>query len=94
MKIKEWDHLSLTSNISAKLGQIVHVGVVLKSSKQADFITDPGLENCPRFVGVIEIEQNKIQLIYFHYCIYNLQISVTMCYNQNLTQIAKILTIF
>ena len=34
-----------------KLGQIVHVGGVLKSSEPADFITDPGFEKCPRFVG-------------------------------------------
>ena len=32
---------------------------------QADFKTDPGLENCPKFVGVVE--QNKIQRTYFHY---------------------------
>ena len=31
---------------------------------QADFKTDPGLENCPKFVGVVE--QNKIQRTYFH----------------------------
>ena len=40
------------------LSQIAHVGGVLKLSEPADFITDPGFENCPRFVGVIE--QNKI----------------------------------
>ena len=38
--------------------QIDHVGDLLKLSEQADFKTDPGFENCPRFVGVIE--QNKI----------------------------------
>ena len=41
-----------------KLGQIVHVGGVLKMSEPADFKTDPSLKNCQRFVGVIE--QNKI----------------------------------
>ena len=40
-----------------KLGQITHVGGVLKLSEPAEFNTDPGFENCPRFVGVIE--QNK-----------------------------------
>ena len=39
-----------------KLGQIAHVGGVLKLSEPADL--EPGLENCPRFVGVIA--QNKI----------------------------------
>ena len=39
-------------------GQIVHVGGVLKLLEPADFKTDPGFDNCPRFVGVIE--QNKI----------------------------------
>ena len=47
-----------------KLGQITHVGVVLKSSGPADFRTDPGFENRPRFVGVIE--QNKIQQTFPH----------------------------
>ena len=51
MKIKEWDHSSLTS-------KILRVGGVLKSSEPADLITDPGFENCPRFVVVID--QNKI----------------------------------
>ena len=41
-----------------KLGQIGHVGGVLKLSEPANFKTDPGFENWPRFVGVIE--QNKI----------------------------------
>ena len=41
-----------------KLGQIAHVGGVLKLSEPADFKTDPGFENCLRFVGVIN--QNKI----------------------------------
>ena len=50
-----------------KLGQIVHVGGVLKSLEPADFKTDPGFDNCPRFVGVIE--QNKILRTYFHHCI-------------------------
>ena len=42
-----------------KLGQIAHVGGVLKTSGTADFKSVPGFENQPRFVGVIE--QNKIQ---------------------------------
>ena len=42
----------------AKLGQIVHVGGVLKTSGPADFKSAPGFENWPRFVGAIE--QNKI----------------------------------
>ena len=50
-----------------KLGQIAHVGGVLKSSRPADFKTDSGFENCPRFVGVIE--QNKIKRTYFNQCI-------------------------
>ena len=41
-----------------KLGQIVHVGGVLKMSEPADFKCVPGFENQSRFVG--EIEQNKI----------------------------------
>ena len=41
-----------------KLGQIEHVGGVLKLPEPADFKTDPGFENCPRFVGVKE--QKKI----------------------------------
>ena len=42
-KIKEWYHVSLTSNISEKLGQIVHVGSVLKTS--ADSKSVPGFNN-------------------------------------------------
>ena len=45
MKFKEWDHSSLTSNISAKVGQIVHVGGVLKTSGPADFKSVPSFEN-------------------------------------------------
>ena len=41
-----------------KLGQIGHVGGVLKLSEPADSKADPGLENCPTFEGVIG--QNKI----------------------------------
>ena len=47
-----------------KLGLIAHVGGVLKLSGPADFKTDPGFENRPRFVGVIE--QNKIQQTFGH----------------------------
>ena len=50
-----------------KLGQIAHVGGVLKTSGQTDFKSIPGFENQLRFVGVIE--QNKIQQAFFHYCI-------------------------
>ena len=50
-----------------KLGQIVHVGGVLKLSEPADFKTDPGFENSPRFEGVTE--QNKIQRTFPHNCI-------------------------
>ena len=39
----------------------------MKSSGPADFKTDPGFENRPRFVGVIE--QNKIQQTFPHDCI-------------------------
>ena len=38
-----------------KLGQIGHVGGVLKLSGPADSKTDTGFEICPRFVGVIII---------------------------------------
>ena len=51
-----------------KLGQIAHVGGVLKTSGSADFKSVPGFENQPRFLGVIE--QNKIQQTFFHYCTY------------------------
>ena len=36
-----------------KLGQIAHVGGVLKTSGPADFRSGPGFDNWPRFVGVI-----------------------------------------
>ena len=51
-----------------KLGQIEHVGGVLKLSGPADSKTDTGFEICPRFWGVIG--QNKIQRTYNHDCIY------------------------
>ena len=41
-----------------KLGQIGHVGGVLKLAGPVDFKYVPGFENWPRFMGVIE--QNKI----------------------------------
>ena len=44
--------MSLTSISQPKLGQIVHVGGVLKTSGPADFKSV--FENWPRFVGVIE----------------------------------------
>ena len=50
-----------------KLDQIAQVGIVLKLSEPANFKTDHGDENCPRFEGVIE--QNKIQQTYDHDCI-------------------------
>ena len=48
-----------------KLGQIGHVGSLLKTSGQADSKTVPGFDS-PRFVGVIE--QNKILNSYENYC--------------------------
>ena len=42
-------------------------GGVLKTSGPADFKSVHGLENQPRFQGVIK--QNKIQQTFFHYCI-------------------------
>ena len=53
-----------------KLGQIEHVGGVLKLAGPADSKTDTGLKICPRFVGVIG--QNKIQQTYDHDCITNI----------------------
>ena len=50
--------MSLTSNISAKTWSNCTCKGVLKLSEPADFKTDPGFENCPRLVGVIE--ENKI----------------------------------
>ena len=37
-----------------KLGQIAHVGGVLKTSRPGVFKSVPGFGNWPRFVGVIE----------------------------------------
>ena len=51
-----------------KLGQIGHVGGVLKTSGPSDSKSVPGFYNLPRFVGVIE--QNKISNSFCHYCIY------------------------
>ena len=50
-----------------KLGQIGHVGGVLKTSGPAVFKYVPGFDNWQRFVGVIE--QNKISNSYENYCI-------------------------
>ena len=50
-----------------KLGQIAHVGGVLKTSGPPVFKSVPGFDNWPRFVGVIE--QNKIQQTFHHDCI-------------------------
>jgi len=44
--------VSLTSKISTKRSQIEHIGSVLKLSEPAISKTDPGFENCPRFVEV------------------------------------------
>ena len=52
-----------------KLGQIGHVGGVLKTSGPADSKTVPGFDNWPRFVGVID--QYKISNSYGQYCIIN-----------------------
>ena len=52
--------LGLEFCISAHVegSEIEHVGGVLKLPEPADFKTDPGFEDCPRFVGVKE--QKKI----------------------------------
>ena len=68
IKIKEWDHMSLTSNISAKTWSNWTCRGVLKMSGPAVFKSVPGFENWPRFVGVIE--QNKIYQTYDHLCTY------------------------
>ena len=52
-----------------KLGQIGHVGGVLKTSGPADSKSVPGFNNWPRFVGVIE--QKKISNSYENYCIWS-----------------------
>ena len=70
-KIKEWYHVSLTSNISAKTWS--GIGGVLKTSGPADFKSNPGFENWPRFVGVLE--QNKILNSLSQYCIHIMDIS-------------------
>ena len=49
--------LRLISQSQPKIGKFSHVGGVLKLSEPGNFKTEPGFENCPRFVGVIE--QNK-----------------------------------
>ena len=54
---KELDIL-FCSITPTNLGQFEHAGGVSKLSEPADFKTDPGIENWPRFVGVIE--QNKV----------------------------------
>ena len=69
MKIKEWHHVSLTSNISAKIGD------VFKTSGPADFKSVPGYENWPRVVG--EIDQNKICNSFCQHCISIYQCSET-----------------
>ena len=48
MKIREWYHVSLTSNTSAKT--LSNLGVL----KTSDYKSVPGFENVPRFMGVIE----------------------------------------
>ena len=50
-----------------KLGQMGHVGGVLKTSGPADFKSVLVFDNWPRFVGVME--QNKISNSYENYCI-------------------------
>ena len=57
-----------------KLGQIGHVGGVLRFSEPADSKTDPGFKNLTRFEGVLG--QNKIQRTYDHDCIRKINISV------------------
>ena len=58
-----------------KLGQIGHVGGVLKTSGPADFKSVPGYENWPRVVG--EIDQNKICNSFCQHCISIYQCSET-----------------
>ena len=56
-----------------KIGQIGHIGGVLKTSGPGDFKSNPGFENWPRFVGVLE--QNKILNSLSQYCIHIMDIS-------------------
>ena len=53
-----------------KLGQIGHVGGVLKTSGPADSKSVPGFKIWPRFAWVIE--QNKISDSFDKYCIINI----------------------
>ena len=62
-----------------KLGQIVHVGGVLKKSGTADFKSVPGFENWQRFVGVIE--QNKLCNSFCQYCISISFLPIFGCFN-------------
>ena len=66
MEIKEWYHVSLTSNISAKTWSNWTCRGILKTSGPAYFKSVPGYENWPRFGGVIE--QNKIFNSLCQYC--------------------------
>ena len=49
-----------------KLGQIGHVGCVLKTSRLADFKSSPGFENRPTFVGVIEQKEISNSFSFCH----------------------------
>ena len=53
-----------------KLGQVAHVGGVLKTSGPADSKSVPGFKIWPRFAWVIE--QNKISDSFDKYCIYDM----------------------
>ena len=90
-KIKEWYHVSLTSNFSAKLGQIVHVGDVLKTLVPADFKSVPGFKNWPILVGVIK--QNKICNSFCQYCMYLCMYERLNIYNDILCMYTFILSI-
>ena len=57
-----------------KLGQIGHIGGVLKMSGPAEFKSVPGFENLLIFVEVIK--QNKICNPFCQYCISNFSVLV------------------
>ena len=64
MKIKEWHHVSLTSNISAKTWSNWTCRGYFENVRTSRSV--PGFEIWPRFVGVKE--QNKICNSFCQYC--------------------------
>ena len=66
IEIKDSNHLSLTSNISAKTWSNWTCRGCFETSGPADSKSVPGFDNWPRFVGVIEL--NKISNSYENYC--------------------------